>query len=81
MTTENTYKELINIAFKVKDSSVELLNRAIQGNKQALDFLESKIGERLADIPEKENSGKIALMPTIKIDGKEFDFNIGESIN
>lgn len=81
MTTENTYKELINIAFRVKDSSDELLNKAIQGNKQALDFLESKIGAKVAEIAElgqKVEIQKIYITPEEK---EAVDRHIDEFIN
>ena len=52
------------------------IDKALEGNLQASEFIRDTIGEKPTD--KQEVTGAFNIMPSVEINGKELNFEIGE---
>ena len=52
------------------------IDKALEGNLQAAEFIRDTIGEKPTD--KQEVTGAFNIMPSVEVNGKELNFEIGE---
>lgn len=79
-TLRNELLTLLSNGNAQERMSLALFKKACKGDTKAFEVIRDTIGEKPKEVQDVNMTGNLNVMPSVKIDNKEFIPNIGENV-